>query len=136
MDKLMDYVCKELETLEQKIEKNGGLSPIDLQNLDTMTRAKKNLKKLEKMDEEYSHDGYSREGSYRRSYRGSYAEPTMPISNMDRYSGRRDSMGRYSRDEGYSRAESEELIDELRSMMSTMPVNTRRELEQLIKRYE
>lgn len=136
MDKLMDYVCKELETLEQKIEKNGGLSPIDLQNLDTMTRAKKNLKKLEKMDEEYSHDGYSREDSYRRSYRGSYAEPAMPISNMDRYSGRRDSMGRYSRDEGYSRAESEELIDELRSMMGTLPAGTRRELEQLIKRYE
>ncbi|MBR2086755.1 MAG: hypothetical protein IJ906_06410 [Oscillospiraceae bacterium] len=45
-------------------------------------------------------------------------------------------MGRYSRDEGYSRAESEELIDELRSMMGTLPAGTRRELEQLIKRYE
>jgi hypothetical protein len=43
-------------------------------------------------------------------------------------------MGRYSREDGYSRAEG--MIEELRGMMGDLPANKQRELQQLIKRYE
>lgn len=136
MHKLMDYVCKELETLEQKIMKNGGLSSTDLQNLDTLTKVKKNLKKLEKMGDDEDTE------SYRRSYRNSYAGTLRPVSEVDRYSDRRDRMGRYSRRDDYSgaddysRAGTSELVEELRAMMGTLPANKQQELDQLLQRYE
>lgn len=46
----------------------------------------------------------------------------------------RDRMGRYSREDGYSRNEG--MIEELRNMMGDLPANKQRELQQLIKRYE
>lgn len=133
MHKIMEYVCKEMEDLEKKIEKNGGLNPSDMQYLDTLAHTKKNLLKAEEMSE----------GSYRGSYRGSYddrmsyAEPMYADderTERSRYSSRRDRMGRYSREDGYSRAEG--MIEELRGMMGDLPANKQRELQQLIKRYE
>lgn len=133
MHKIMEYVCKEMEDLEKKIEKNGGLNPSDMQYLDTLAHTKKNLLKSEEMSE----------GSYRGSYRGSYddrmsyAEPMYADderTERSRYSTRRDRMGRYSREDGYSRDEG--MIEELRNMMGDLPANKQRELQQLIKRYE
>jgi hypothetical protein len=133
MHKIMEYVCKEMEDLEKKIEKNGGLNPSDMQYLDTLAHTKKNLLKAEEMSE----------GSYRGSYRGSYddrmsyADPMYADderTERSRYSTRRDRMGRYSREDGYSRDEG--MIEELRNMMGDLPANKQRELQQLIKRYE
>jgi hypothetical protein len=133
MHKIMEYVCKEMEDLEKKIEKNGGLNPSDMQYLDTLAHTKKNLLKAEEMSE----------GSYRGSYRGSYddrmsyADPMYADDEQterSRYSTRRDRMGRYSREDGYSRDEG--MIEELRNMMGDLPANKQRELQQLIKRYE
>lgn len=135
MHKIMEYVCKEMEDLEKKIEKNGGLNPSDMQYLDTLAHTKKNLLKAEEMSE----------GSYRGSYRGSYddrmsyAEPMYADderTERSRYSTRRDRMGRYSREDGYSRADESELIDELRSMMSDLPPHKQREVDKLLKKYE
>jgi hypothetical protein len=134
MHKIMEYVCKEMEDLEKKIEKNGGLNPTDMQYLDTLAHTKKNLLKAEEMSE----------GSYRGSYRGSYDDGRMSYADpmyadderteRSRYSTRRDRMGRYSREDGYSRDEG--MIEELRNMMGDLPANKQRELQQLIKRYE
>lgn len=134
MHKLMEYVCKEMEDLENKIKEKGGLSSTDMQYLDTLAHTKKNLLKVEEMGE----------GSYRGSYRGSYDDGRMSYAEpmyadderteRSRYSTRRDRMGRYSREDGYSRAEG--MIEELRGMMGDLPANKQRELQQLIKRYE
>ena len=65
-----------------------------------------------------------------------------PVSEMDRFSDRRDRMGRYSRRDDYSgaddysRAGTSELVGELRAMMGTLPANKQRELDQLLQRYE
>ncbi len=123
MHKLMEYVCKEMEDLENKIKEKGGLSSTDMQYLDTLAHTKKNLLKAEEMSE--------------GSYRGSYAEPMYADDERtenSRYSTRRDRMGRYSREDGYSRDEG--MIEELRNMMGDLPANKQRELQQLIKRYE
>lgn len=97
MHKLLDFVCRELEDLENKTS-NGKLNMQELQYADTLAHLKKNLLTSEAMESEYSRDG----GSYRRG---------------------RDSMGRYtSRDGGsyrgsyYSRDGKEDLEDKLREM--------------------
>lgn len=124
MDKLMEYICEELEQLEKKAGKDGKLSMAEIEYLDKLTHIKKNILKSEEMweESEYSEDG----GSYAkgRNYMigGSYARGRG--SNA-----RRDSMGRYSsrggsyaRDDGYSRADAkEELAAQLQELEQNAP---------------
>lgn len=111
MHKLMEYICSELEELERKADKDGKLSMAEVQYLDTLAHAKKNLLKADEMWEESE---YSNNGSYARGGRGMNA--------------RRDSRGRYSRDgrsygyvydDGYSRADDFKM--ELQELMRTAP---------------
>lgn len=139
MHKLVDYICGELEELERKSEKEG-LSMAEIQYGDTLAHFKKNLLKSEEMMDggEYSMTG----NSYRRgqSYRDG-----MSMRNEDRYSrsyargrrnARRDSMGRYSREGGYSMA-SEEMIAELHELMEDAPdEKTRQEFHRFIQKIE
>lgn len=122
MKALMDYVCSELEDLERKAEKDGKLSMAEMQYVDTLAHAKKNLLKAEEMSDDYSNDmGYSRRGYSRRSNGSSYAR-------------RRDSMGRYSR--GYSMA-ADDMVDELRELMQDAPdEHTKREFQKFISKIE
>lgn len=133
MDKLLEFVCNELDDLERKAEKNGKLSMQEVQYMDTLAHTKKNLLKSEEMME----GGYSMDGDY------AYARGGRGYSNARMGRGRgsnasRDSMGRYSSNrysrDGYSteedfRSELEELMREapnerikqkLQMMMSEM----------------
>lgn len=110
MHKLINYICDELEELERKADKDGKLSMAEVEYMDTLAHAKKNLLKGEEMyEEEYSGammpmDGrsYNMDGdrSYARNRRYSYAPR------------RRDAMGRYSR---------ADVTEELRDIMDKMP---------------
>ena len=66
---------------------------------------------------------YSREGSsYARGRRGAV---------------RRDSMGRYARESGYSRADGmEELVDEINGMMGELPQNLQQEAQRFLQKLE
>ena len=89
MDKLMEYICDELEDLERKAAKEGKLSMAEVEYLDKLTHIKKNILKSEEMWEESE---YSEEG-------GSYAGGSSYARGGGRGRGRgarRDSMGRYS----------------------------------------
>lgn len=140
---MLDYVCRELEDLENNLKKQGGLTPGDMQKVDMLSRIKKNLLKAEEMTSK-DEDGYSGEGSMRGSYRGSYETGSNrgsyegPMRSADRgvYSERRDRMGRYSRAEGYSRHGSDELLDELKDLMEDLPANVRHEMQQVLDRHE
>jgi hypothetical protein len=119
MHKLIDFVCDELEDIEQKASK-GELSISDVQYADTLAHLKKNLLKSEEMMEEFD-EGYSSEmrpmngtmrgGSYRYDGGMSYARGRGSRA-------KRDSMGRYSSERGYSRdaavmsAELQEMMDD------------------------
>lgn len=111
---MLDYVCRELEDLENSLKKQGGLTPSDMQKVDMLSRIKKNLLKAEEMT------GSGDEESMRsvRSMR-SYEGAMRPVSDRDGYSERnRDRMGRYSRaDGGYSGHSSEELLDAIEKML-------------------
>ena len=116
MDKLIDYVCDELDELEKKASK-GKLSAAEVQYGDLLAHFKKNLLTADAM-----------EGNYSEDYRGaSYARGRH-----------RDSMGRYS--SRYSRRYSEavdNMVDRLRSMMDEAPnEEVRSEIHRLVTKME
>ena len=126
MHKMYEYICDELKALEKKVESGQTLSMSELEYLHKLTDTKKNLLKIDMLEEdseEYSNarDGrgssaYSMDG---RSYRGgSYARGRGRNA-------RRDSMGRYS-SEGYSRAEDDFMAD-LRMLMDSAPDDAKRQ---------
>ncbi len=126
MHKLIEYVCDELEDLEEKVAKEHKLSPAEVQYMDTLAHAKKNLLKGEAMmEDDYSYEGYDRNSS-NRSNRN---------NNSYRYSNarRRDSMGRYSR--RYSGDDG--MIESLRDLMNDAPdERTRAEFQRMISKME
>ena len=118
--------------LVRKIKANG-MSTGDLDKLDKVAHALKSIKgtmQMEKADEEgYSGMypymggyGYNRGGSYERGEGGSYSR--------GRTNARRDSMGRYSGERGYSR---NDLSDKLRELMEDAPdEHSRKKIQRLI----
>lgn len=111
MHKIYEYLCDELKTLEKKAESGQGLSMAELEYLDKLTETKKNLLKIEMLEEDSEYSN-SMDGSYGRGGRGSYARGRGRNA-------RRDAMGRYSGD-GYSRAE-EDFRESMRSLMADAP---------------
>lgn len=139
MDKLIDYVCEELETIEKKAAKSGNLTAAEVEYADKLAHLKKNLLKGEMMMgemEEYSGNmgGGMMGGSYvDRTRGGSYARG----DNRGRgTNARRDSMGRYSSEMGYSRA-ADEMAEKLEELMEDAPnEQMRREIEKLMRKVE
>ena len=132
MHKLIDFLCDELEDLERKAEKEGKLSMAEVQYLDTLAHAKKNLMKAEEMSEEgYSERGYSMDD---HSYRDGHSYARGRGRNA-----RRDAMGRYSSRTypmDYSMA-ADDMVSELRDMMHDAPdEQTKREFQKFINRIE
>lgn len=117
MHKIYEYLCDELKTLEKKAESGQGLSMAELEYLDKLTEVKKNLLKIEMLEEDSEYSNAMDGGSYARggrggSYRSSYARGRGRGA-------RRDSMGRYS-SEGYSRAE-DDFMEDMRELMASAP---------------
>ena len=106
MEDLKDLLCAELEDYAEKGKRSGELSKADVEVIDTVLNSVKNIYKIGKYKEEtegYSEDGhYMGEGRiYGTSYDG-YDRGTSYARGRGRYA-KRDSMGRYSRDDGYMR---------------------------------
>lgn len=117
---LKKMLMKELENYGSK----GELSAGTLEIVDKLTHTLKNLCKIIEDTEESDYSG-NYPMNYDRSYRGSYRDG----SYAGRRYARRDSMGRYSGERGYSRAG---LADELRGLMADAPDDhTRQEIKRL-----
>ena len=108
MHDLKDLLCAELEDYAEKGKKSGKMSMGDLDSIHKLTDTVKNILKIDMLEDE---SGYSEDGAYmgegriygtsydygmRRGVGYSYAR------GRGRYA-KRDSMGRYSRDDGYMR---------------------------------
>ena len=97
MHKIKEALMNELYEYEDKMKKmNGGkMSVQDLDKIHKLTDTVKNICKIDMLDDE---EGYSEDGHYMgegRIYGTSYARGRGRNA-------RRDSMGRYSRDDGMS----------------------------------
>ena len=105
MHDLKDLLCAELEDYAEKGKKSGKMSMGDLDSIHKLTDTVKNILKIDMLEDEsgYSEDGaYMGEGRiYGTSYDG-YDRGASYARGRGRYA-KRDSMGRYSRDDGYMR---------------------------------
>ena len=132
MEDLKDLLCAELEDFAEKGKKSGKMSMGDLETVHKLTDTVKNIMKIDVLKEEagYSEDStYMGEGRiYGTSYDdGMHREGGYSYARGRRYA-RRDSMGRYSRDDGmryrggmrggYSRDEGKHyMMEQLEEMM-------------------
>lgn len=139
LEDLCEKITEELSEANRKLDKsNGTMTGGDVEYVDKLTHALKSIKTVLAMEGEYSNEG----GSYRYndgrsnargrnrggSYDGSYARGR---------NARRDSMGRYSSERGYSRAEAEDMVEQLRDLMEDAPdEHTRKEFEKFISKIE
>ena len=111
LHELREMLCEGLKEYGKKGELTAG----SLSTIDTLAHALKNLDKVMEDDDGYS-GYYPYDG---RVYRGSYAR-------------KRDSMGRYSGEHGYSRTDIKEKLREL--MNDSDDDRSRDEIKRLIDR--
>ncbi len=130
MHKLIEYVCDELKELERKADKDGKLSMAEIQYMDTLAHAKKNLLTGDAMMEaEGGESGY-----YMPMYGRSYGDESM--MNNRSYARRRDSMGRYTSRRG-GMSYDDGSVEELRDLMDRAPNESiKREYQKLIDKIE
>ena len=108
MHDLKDLLCAELEDYADKGKKSGKMSMGDLDSIHKLTDTVKNILKIDLLESE---EGYSEDGHYMgegRVYGTSYDNGMRRGVGYSYARGRgryakRDSMGRYSRDDGYMR---------------------------------
>ena len=128
---LKDMLCEELEEYAGKEMSAGTLEVVD-----KLSHAIKNLNKIieAKEEEDYSGMYYGDD----MSMRGSYARNGNRGGSYARGRGRstrRDSMGRYANEGGYSRTG--DMIEELRQLMREAPdEHTKMKLQRFISEME
>lgn len=111
MHELKDKLCRELEHYADK----SNLSASDLETVDKLTHSIKSIETILAMRGDYSKDRYSRD---HYSY--------------DDYSNKRDSMGRYSRDDDRAH-----ITRELRELMHrTADESVKRAIKQAVSEIE
>lgn len=123
LDDLKDVLCSELE----KFAKSGDVTVSTLDKIHKLTDTIKNIEKIEM----YEDDGYSEDWAGEgRIYGTSYGRGRR--GNV-----KRDSMGRYSRDDNYSRTEAkEDMLDKLGEMMRSADPKEREALKECMRAIE
>ena len=127
LHELCETISRELEECNEKIRKAGGeLSPGDIDYLDKLTHSLKSIKTTIAMMES--------EGGYSNRYWPMTYDDGSRYETRNSYARRRDSMGRYSRNRGYSMAEDDMsgMMDDLRELMPSLPEEKRREVQRFV----
>lgn len=139
MYEIMDKVCDELEDYAKKLSRDGKMSMSDLEKLGELIDIKKNLLKIEMLED----GGYSQAGDWEA--RGHFGGRGGYDEGGNSYRGqRRDSMGRYSREgrggrgmrggRDYSREGGEDIMEHVDMMMDVAKTPEERELISRFKR--
>lgn len=123
MHKLCEYIDEELNVLENKA--GQGLTKSELEYGDMLAHFKKSLLTNKAMEESGYSDEYRGMSRGDRMYYGTRHDDDMSYGRGRTGNVRRDSMGRYSR-ENYSHDEArEDLMHELREFMQKAPEEER-----------
>lgn len=135
--KLIEYIDDTMREYEDKVARGGELSSKDVECLKDLAKTKMAILTNEAMEDEggYS-ERYSRDGGTdnRTSHGRVYYGGSYP-----RYSyAKRDSMGRYSREGGYSYADAKmDMIAELKELARKAPDDkTKQEIEHFANEME
>lgn len=121
MDKICKYIDKELDELENKVAMGGKLSRADIEDGKNLAKFKMAILTNDRMEED---------SDYSNEYGGI---SNRMLNARGRGSNvRRDSMGRYSREDGYSRAESD-FRERLEDAIDSAPdEHKRKKLERIL----
>ena len=126
LESLCDLLSEKISEKTRKM-KNNGMSDGDLETIDKLTHSLASVKKIMAFMEDDGYSGNWSDGSYRNMYRGSYGHGGS-------YARKRDSMGRYSGERGYSR---NDLADKMRDLMHDAPDDrTRQEIQRMIEKLD
>lgn len=139
---LCETLMREIEECNEKIQSAGGeLKGTDIEYIDKLTHGLKSLKSVIAMME--ADDGYSTWYMPRYAYEGDGNRGGRSYRGSNSYArgrgrgAKRDSMGRYSREGGYSYAEEMDgIVEDIRGMMGDMPEEKRRKVERLVNELE
>jgi hypothetical protein len=128
MDKL--YMIKEklIDELEKYSDKQISTGTLEI--VDKLAHAAKNVSKVIECEEGYSNGSYDMRYGGNRSYDGGSYDGSYDGGSYARGRGRyakRDSMGRYSSERGYSRD------DDLMSKIEMMPEHKKNELRKMME---
>jgi len=133
-DSFYDFVCKELDELDEKA-KADKVGMTDVQYADMLEHYKKSYLTNDAMEGAgYSNRYMPYYGGGGMSYSDGGNRGNMGGSSYaGRRNARRDSMGRYSREGGYSYAEDmEQTREEMRELAKKMPEEHRRKIERAL----
>ena len=157
MHKLIEYVCDELEKIEQQVSDNKKLSLAEVEYADKLAHLKKNLLRSEEiMDKGYSGEMRRSPSSFRdgRSYAmdgssygrdgSSYGRDGSSYERGRGSNAQRDSRGRYSTGRSYSRyvrddysMAADEIVMELRDLMAQAPdERMRQQIQRIVTKAE
>ena len=128
LHELCETIGDAIQEANEKVRSAGGkLSAGDVDYIDKLTHAMKSVKStIAMIEDEKGYSGMWEPEHRGISYRGSYARGR---------GARRDSMGRYSSERGYSR--NGDMIEEVRSLMEQAPdEKTRQEFRRFIQKLE
>lgn len=136
---IKDKLMKELEEYGSK-----EMSPGSLEVIDKLAHSIKNICKIMEAaeEEEYSMRGGSYRSSYGRggnryAYEGGQGGQGGSYARGRGRNTRRDTMGRYSGTDGYSRTDSmEELVESVREMMQELPQNVQQDAQRFVQKLE
>ena len=143
---LKDKLMSELEEYGKQDLTAGSLEVVD-----KLSHSIKNICKIIEAYEMEEEGQSMRGGSYRNSYerggrggnRYSYEQGGGMSRTGSSYArgrgsnARRDSMGRYSREDGYSRTDGVgDLVEEIRSMMQELPQNLQMDAQRFVQKLE
>lgn len=128
MEMACELLHEQLADLVRKV-KNNGMSTGDLEKLDKLAHSLKSVKGTMKMEQE-DEEGYSGMYPYMGGYGYNRGNGMTGGSYARGRNQRRDSMGRYSGERGYSR---NDLSDKLRELMEEAPdEHSRKKIQRLI----
>jgi len=137
MNKLMDYVCDELDELEKKVNKEGKLSAAEIEYADKLAHIKKSILTSESLMDGNGYSGMQDTGYFDNG------GVSMRGDNYSRNRGnryyRRDSMGRYSRYNGGGNGNSyagEDMIEQLESLKQMAPQEVKQDIQRIISKVE
>ena len=127
MDKICKYIDKELDELENKVAMGGKLSRADIEDGKNLAKFKMAILTNDRMEEDSDYSNEYGGMNNHMSYRGGTSNARGRGSNA-----RRDSMGRYSREDGYSRAEND-FRERLEDAIDSAPdEHKRKKLERIL----
>lgn len=132
LTEICDTLSEELSKANSKLDSAGGeMTAGDLEYIDKLTHALKSVKTIKAMMD--SEDGMSRDDGMMMN-RGTSSNGYSYRRGRG-YNARRDSMGRYSSERGYSRDDN--MIMELRELMEDVPdERTRKEFQKFINKVQ